>query len=84
MVKNLPAVLETRVCSLGWEDPLEEGTATYSSILAWRVRWTEEPGGLQSSTGFRRKESDTTERLTNVIFEDLVLCLLAFMKNCIF
>ena len=84
MVKNLPAVLETRVCSLGWEDPLEEGTATYSSILAWRVRWTEEPGRLQSSTGFRRQESDTTERLTNVIFEDLVLCLLAFMKNCIF
>ena len=39
---------ETRVGSLGWEDPLEEGTATPSSILAWRIPWTEEPGRLQS------------------------------------
>ena len=45
--KNLPAVQETRVRSLGWEDPLEEGMATHSSILAWRIPWTEEPGGLQ-------------------------------------
>ena len=48
MVKNLPAMLETQVRSLGWEDPLEEGMATHSSILAWRIPWTEEPGGLQS------------------------------------
>jgi len=41
-------VQETRVQSLGWEDPLEEGMATHSSILAWRIPWTEEPGGLQS------------------------------------
>ena len=47
MVKNLPAVRETRVRSLGWEDPLEEGMATHSSIVAWRIPWTEEPGGLQ-------------------------------------
>ena len=50
-VKNLPAVQEppeTRVPSLGEEDPLEEGMATHSSILAWRVPWTEEPSGLQS------------------------------------
>ena len=47
-VKNLPAMQETWVQSLGWEDPLEEGMATYSSILAWRIPWTEEPGGLQS------------------------------------
>ena len=47
-VKNLPAMLETWVQSLGWEDPLEKGTATHSSILAWRILWTEEPGGLQS------------------------------------
>ena len=40
--------LETRVRSLGWEDPLEEGKATHSSILTWRIPWTEEPGGLQS------------------------------------
>ena len=48
MVKNLPAVLETRVQSLGQEDPLETGMAIHSSILGWRIPWTEEPGGLQS------------------------------------
>ena len=47
-IKNLPARLETRVQSLGWEDPLEEEMAAHSSILAWRIPWTEEPGGLQS------------------------------------
>ena len=47
-VKNLPAVQETRVQSLGWEDPLEKEMATHSSILAWKISWTEEPGGLQS------------------------------------
>ena len=57
-VKNLPAMQETQetwVQSLGWEDPLEEGMATYSSILAWRIPWTEEPGGLQpkGSQGLR-------------------------------
>ena len=48
MVKNLPVMQETWVWSLGWEDPLEEGMAIHSSILAWRIPWTEEPGGLQS------------------------------------
>ena len=48
MVKNLPAMWETWVWSLGWEDPLEEGMATHSSILAWRIPCTEEPGGLVS------------------------------------
>ena len=48
MVKNLPAMQETQVWSLGREDPLEKGMATYSSILAWRISWTEEPGGLES------------------------------------
>ena len=60
-VKNLLAVQETWVQSLGWEDPLEKGMATHSSILAWRMPWTEEPGGLQP---WSRKESDTTELLT--------------------
>ena len=46
--ENPPAMQETQVRSLGWEDPLEKGTATHSSILAWRIPWTEEPGGLQS------------------------------------
>ena len=62
MVKNLPAVQETwetQVQSLGREDPLEEGMATYSSILAWRVPWTEEPG--RPRTVLRIAESDTTE-----------------------
>ena len=45
-VKNLPAMQDTQVQSLGWEDPLEEGTATHSNILAWRISWTEKPGGL--------------------------------------
>ena len=48
MVKNLLAMQETQVQSLGQEDPLEEGMATHSSILAWRIPWTEEPGGLWS------------------------------------
>ena len=47
-VKNLPVVQETWVQSLGWKDPLEEGMATHSSILAWRIPWTEKPGRLQS------------------------------------
>ena len=53
MVKNPPAMWETWVRSLGWEDPLEEGMATHSSILAWRIPWTEEPGGLTSMGSHR-------------------------------
>ena len=48
LVKNPPAMWKTWVQFLGWEDPLEEDTATHSSILAWRIPWIEEPGGLQS------------------------------------
>ena len=48
MVKNPPAMQETQIQSLGWEDPLEKGMATHSSILAWRIPWAEEPGRLQS------------------------------------
>ena len=61
MVKNLPGMWETWVQSLIWEDPLEKGMTTHSSIFAWRVPWTEEPDGLQS---MGCKESDTTERIT--------------------
>ena len=57
MVKNLPAMQETQVRSLGREDPLEKDMATHSSILAWRTPWTEEPGGLQS-TGSQRVRHD--------------------------
>ena len=56
LVKNLPAMWETWVRSLGWEDPVEKGKATHSSSLAWRIPWTVSPWG--------RKESDTTERLS--------------------
>ena len=48
MVKNLPAMLETRVQSLGREDALEKGMVTYLGVLTWRISWTEEPGGLHS------------------------------------
>ena len=60
-LKRLPAMWETWVQSLGREDPLEKEMATHSSILAWRIRWMEEPGGLYSPQGHR--ESDTTELL---------------------
>ena len=57
LVKNQPAMQETLVRSLGQEDPLEKEMATHSSILAWRIPWTEEPGRLQSMGS---QESDTT------------------------
>ena len=60
LVKYLPAMQGTQTQSLGFEDPLNKGMATQSSIIAWRIPWTEEPGGLQS-TG--RKGSDMTEQL---------------------
>ena len=61
MVKNLPAIEEIQIQSLGQEDPLEKGMATHSSILAWRIPRTEEPGRLQS---MGLKESDMAEWLT--------------------
>ena len=57
-VKNLPAMKKTWVRSLGWEDPMEKEMAAHSSILAWRIPWTEEPGGLYSPWG--HVEQDTT------------------------
>ena len=76
-LKHLPAMWETWVQSLGWEDPLEKEMATHSSILAWRIPWTEELGGLQS-TGC--KESDMTERLhfhfqASLVVQWLRICL---------
>ena len=56
-IKSLPAMQDTRVRSLGWEDPLEKEMATHSSILVWRIPWTEEPGGIQS-TGLQRVGHD--------------------------
>ena len=54
MVKNLPAMQETQVQSLGQEDPLKKGMATHASILAWEILWTEDPGGLQSMGSQKR------------------------------
>ena len=62
MIKNSPAMQETQIPSLGWEDPLEKGMAAHSSILAWRIPWTEELGKLQSQGC---KDSDTNEQLNN-------------------
>ena len=68
MVKNLPAMQETRVRSPGQEDPLEEEMATQASVLAWRIPWTEGPGGLQS---MESQELDMTERLSTNSTHDL-------------
>ena len=68
MVKNLPPMWEIRVWSLGQEDLLEKGMETYSSILAWRIPWTEEPGGLQSTRSQRVRHdwSTNTHTLTSI------------------
>ena len=58
MINNLPVRQETQIRSLGWEDPLEKGMATHSSILAWKIPWTEKLGRLQS---MESQESDTPE-----------------------
>ena len=60
LVKNLPSMQETWVRALGWEDPLEKDMATHSSILAWKIPWTEEPAGLQS-TGHRVRHDRATK-----------------------
>ena len=73
MVKNLPAIQETWVQSLGWEDPLEEGMATHSSILAWSIPWTEEPGGLQSR-GLQRVRQDWATWLTHAYIMSIRQC----------
>ena len=65
LVKNLPAVQETWVQSLGWEDPLEKCTATHSSILAWRIPWTEEPGDAKNQT--RLRNLTTQHQATHII-----------------
>ena len=69
-VKNPPAMQEIRVQSLGREDPLEKGMTTHSRIPAWRIPWTEEPGGLQSTGS---QQLDTSEQLTLSLFT-LTMC----------
>ena len=72
-IKNLPAMQETWVQSLGWEDLLEKGKATHSSILAWRIPWTEESGGLQS-TGSQTVGNDGTAKYIAPISKELCTC----------
>jgi len=75
-VKNLPAVQETRVGSLGWEDPLKKGMATHSSILAWRIPQTEEPGRLQSM-GVTKSQTQLSDIFFTFTSHDQnLLCLL--------
>ena len=71
MVKNLPALQETQVQSLGQEDPLEEEMATHSSILAWRIPWTEEPGGLQSMGSQRVRHNWVTNFYFSTFFQKM-------------
>jgi len=78
MVKNLPAMREIWIQSLGWEDPLKKEMATHSSILSWRILWTEEPGGLQS-TGSKRVRHD---RVTSIL--SVALCNVPFLSLVIF
>ena len=82
MVKNLPAKQETQVVSLGQEDPLEKGMATHSSILAWRISWTEEPGGLQSIESQRVRQ----DWAYLCVFVALMICFwyLLLSPKCIF
>ena len=81
MVKNPPIMQETPVRSLDWEDPLEKRMATYSSILAWRIPWTEEPGGVSLAYGgpyslWCCKELEMTEQLTLSLSSSICLFLL--------
>ena len=69
MVKNLPVMQDTWVQSLDWEDPLEKGMATHSCILAWRILWTEQSGGLQSM-GSERVRSNLPHIENNGIAND--------------
>ena len=67
--KSPPAMQETQVWSLGWEDPLEKAMATHSSVLAWRIPWTEEPGGLQSMELQRLRHDRATFTLMSLCFK---------------
>ena len=78
MVKNLPAMQETQIRSLGGEDPLEMGMATHSSILAWRIPWIEEPGGLQSK-GLQRVRHEYATN-TKVIHSERVKSSIYFWR----
>ena len=79
LVKNLPAMQEIWVQFLGWEDPLEKEITSHSSILAWRIPWTEEHGGLQSMGS---QELDMTERLNHHHHQEHKLCVCLLIQVC--
>ena len=79
MVKNLPAMQETWVWALGWEDQLEKGMATHCSVLAWRIPWTEEPDGLQY---MGHKELDMTKWLTYMHVQ-VYVCMYVCVSMCV-
>ena len=85
MVKNLPVMQETQVHSLGQEDPLEKRIATHSSVLAWRILWTEEPGELQSMGSQRVRHDRVTKpppftKITSVLTFPLPASLEQFLR----
>ena len=81
MVKNLPAMRETWVWSLGWEDPLEVGMVTHSSILAWRISWTEEPGRLQFM-GLQRVWCDWVTKRSTCMWGPMCVCMCLTVYVC--
>ena len=81
MVKNLPAIQETWVWSLGWEDPLEKGRPTHSGILAWRIPWTEEPGRLQSMGSQRVGHHWATNTFTFIPMKDFSSVIQYYCKS---
>ena len=85
LVKNMPAKWETWVWPLGWEDPLEEGMTNHSSILAWRIPWTEQPGGLQSMGSQRVRNSWATAMFTfHMWLQAHISCVLGIMPQVSF
>ena len=72
---------ETQVWPLSWEDPLEEGIATYSSILTWRIPWTEEPGGLRSMGWQRVRHDWATNSFTTIIIFFILFILIGLLKK---
>ena len=92
LVKNLPAIQETQVQSVGQKDPLEKGMATHSSILTWKIPWTEEPGGLPSIGSHRVRQDWATNTLTfssavvttHVWLTELLICGSYSLRNWIF
>ena len=79
MVKNLPARLETCIHSLGWEDPLEKEMATHSSILAWRIPWTDESGGLESMVSQRVRHNWETK--TTCVCVRVCVCVSIYLNS---